>query len=54
MSPKTTRTKVHKNDRGQYQVTIPKGVGDYHDLDGAELEWRRGSATNKIELVIHD
>lgn len=52
--PKTTSTTVSQNSEGQYQVTIPKHLGDYHDLAGKKLEWRQGSATNKMEVVIVD
>jgi hypothetical protein len=52
--PRTTTTTVSQNSEGQYQVTIPKSVGDYHDLAGKKLEWKRGPAKDKILVVIQD
>jgi hypothetical protein len=52
--PRTTTTTVSQNREGQYQVTIPKSVGDYHDLAGKKLEWKRGPAKDKILVVIQD
>lgn len=37
--PKTTTTTVSQNDNGQYQVTIPKALGDALALSGARVEW---------------
>jgi len=37
--PKRTTTTVSQNDNGQYQVTIPKAMGDALDLAGEEVEW---------------
>lgn len=49
MSDSTT---VYRTADGQYKVTIPRSVGEYHDLDGKQLKWKRGSARNKMEVVI--
>lgn len=38
--PKTTTTTVSQNQNGQYQVTIPKALGDALDLDDEAVEWR--------------
>jgi hypothetical protein len=54
LMPRTTTTTVSQNSEGQYQVTIPKSVGDYHDLAGKKLEWKRGPAKDKILVVIQD
>ncbi|MFT4921035.1 MAG: hypothetical protein ACI8XM_000228 [Haloarculaceae archaeon] len=37
--PKTNRTTVSQNEKGQYQVTIPKALGDALDLAGEKVEW---------------
>jgi len=37
--PKKTTTRVSQNSNGQYQVTIPKAMGDALDLDGEDVEW---------------
>lgn len=37
--PKTTTTTVTQNENGQYQVTVPKGLGDAMQLAGAKVEW---------------
>ena len=37
--PKRTTTTVSQNSNGQYQVTIPKAMGDALDLGGEEVEW---------------
>jgi hypothetical protein len=52
--PKTTTTTVSQNANGQYQVTIPKHLGDALELDGKELAWRIGTSTNKLEAEIYD
>lgn len=52
--PETRTTTVNQNSEGQYQVTVPRGLGDFFDLDGKKLEWKAGSASNKMELIIHD
>lgn len=52
--PKTRTTTVSQNDNGQYQVTIPKALGDFFELDGKQVEWKSGSASNKMEVIIHD
>jgi len=49
-----TETTVHQGENGQYKVTVPKDIGDMFGLDGATVEWRRGSARNKLEVVIVD
>ena len=39
----------------QYRVTIPKSMAEFFDLSqGDELEWSAGSASNKMEVTIHD
>lgn len=52
--PKTRSTTVSKNQNGQYQVTIPADLGNFFDLEGKQLEWKSGSANNKMEVIIHD
>lgn len=52
--PQTRTTTVSKNQAGQYQVTVPKALGNFFDLEGKKLEWKSGSATNKMEVIIHD
>lgn len=52
--PKTTKTTVSQNDSGQYQVTIPKHLGDALDLRGKKLSWTIGSSTSRLEAEIHD
>ena len=42
--PKTTKTTVNQGESGQYQVTIPKALGDAMDLDGEKVEWDVHSA----------
>jgi len=37
--PKKTTTTVSQNSNGQYQVTIPKAMGDALDLAGEEVDW---------------
>lgn len=38
----------------QYRVTIPKQMAEFFDLSqGDEIEWSAGSASNKMELTIH-
>ena len=37
--PKTTTTTVTQNENGQYQVTIPKAMGDALELAGAPVKW---------------
>jgi hypothetical protein len=49
-----TKTTVNQGDNGQYKTTIPKDIGDMFELDGKKVEWRRGSARNKLEVVIVD
>lgn len=38
--PKTTTTTVNRNEEGQYQVTVPKVLGDALELDGTQVEWK--------------
>lgn len=47
--PKTTKTTVNQNANGQYQVTVPKALGDALDLDEAEVEWAVESSS-KLSL----
>jgi len=47
--PKKTTTRVSQNSNGQYQVTIPKAMGDALDLAGKEVEWGIESST-KLSL----
>lgn len=43
--PKKTTTTVNQNHNGQYQVTIPKAMGDALELAGEEVEWDIISST---------
>jgi hypothetical protein len=43
--PKTTQTTVHQTATGQYRATIPKLIGDSHDLDGAHVEFHPHAET---------
>lgn len=52
--PETRTTTVSQNDNDQYQVTIPKALGDFFELEGTRLEWKSGSASNKMAVIIHD
>lgn len=52
--PETRTTTVSKNQNGQYQVTIPRDLGNFFALEGKRLEWKSGSAKDKMEVVIHD
>ena len=47
------RTKVSLNSNGQYQTTVPKSIAQFFELEGAELEWKHGSARNKMEVIVH-
>lgn len=47
--PKRTTTKVSQNSNGQYQVTIPKAMGDALELAGHDVEWGIESST-KLSL----
>jgi len=49
-----TKTTVHRGENGQYKTTVPKDIGDMFDLDGKEIEWQRGSARDKLTLVIRE
>lgn len=49
-----TKTTVNQGENGQYKTTVPSDLGDAFDLDGKRLEWRQGSARNKLEVVIVD
>lgn len=48
-----SKTTVSQGSNGQYKVTIPKGVADAMDLDGARLEWKVKSG-NALEVQIVD
>ena len=37
--PKKTTTTVSQNSNGQYQVTIPKAMGDALELAGEDVKW---------------
>lgn len=37
--PNQTTTTVSQNSNGQYQVTIPKAMGDALDLAGENVAW---------------
>lgn len=51
----TTYTGEDGHERTQYRTTIPKQLAETFDMDGAELEWKMGGASNKLEIqVIHD
>lgn len=52
--PKTSKTTVSQNDNGQYQVTIPKHLGDALELDGKKVSWTIGSSTSRLEAEIHE
>jgi len=41
--PKTTKTTVNQNSEGQYQVTIPKAIGDAMGLADEKVEWTQKS-----------
>jgi len=43
-----------RTPEGQYQVTVPRDLGDFFELKGKKLEWKAGSAKNKMEVIIHD
>lgn len=49
-----TETTVNRANNGQYRTTVPKDIGDMFDLDGKSIEWKRGSARDKLEIVIVD
>jgi len=51
--PETTTTTVNQNENGQYQVTIPKSLGDAYNLKGRQVEWGVLSAS-KLEVKIAD
>ena len=38
--PETTTTTVHQNENGQYQVTIPRALGDSLNLAGNQVTWK--------------
>jgi len=52
--PETRKTTVSQSSNGQYKVTVPRDLGEFFDLEGKKLEWKSGSASNKMEIVIHD
>ena len=45
---------MSQNSEGQFQVTVPRDLGEFFDLAGKHLEWKAGSAANKMEVIIHD
>lgn len=49
-----SKTSVNLGENGQYKTTVPKDIGDMFELDGKKFEWKRGSARDKLELVIVD
>jgi hypothetical protein len=55
---KVTKTNYEGSDghkRTQYRTTIPKQIAETFDMDDAELEWKMGGASDKLELrVVHD
>ena len=53
--PKTTKTTVNKNSKGQYQTTIPKPIADAMNLDGAKVEWEiESSKSLKLNVKEED
>ena len=52
--PKTTTTTVSKNESGQYQVTIPKALGDAMDLASAKVDWSVESSQTLEMRVVDD
>ena len=51
--PETTTTTVTQNSHGQYQVTIPKSLGDAFNLKGQKVEWSVESG-KKLEVKVVD
>lgn len=49
--PETTTTTVNRNSEGQYQVTIPKALGDGFNLAGAKVEWKPKSGSSILMKV---
>jgi len=50
--PKTTKTTVNQNQEGQYQVTVPKALGDALGLAGKKVKWRIDSGKAlRMEVV---
>lgn len=55
-----TKTKVTKtnyegsdgHERTQYRTTIPKQIAETFDMEGAELEWNMGGASDKLEVRV--
>jgi len=56
--PKTTVTKTtsESDDREivQYRLTVPKGLAEGHDLEGAELDWTAESANRFVLTRVND
>lgn len=52
--PETTTTTVHQNENGQYQVTIPRALGDSLDLAGEKVEWKVESASSLSFTKVDD
>lgn len=46
-------TTVSLGANGQYKVTVPKGIAEAMDLNGASVEWTIKSGRT-IELTISD
>lgn len=51
--PKTTTTTVSKSSNDQYQVTIPKALGDALDLEGKQVTWDVASG-KALRMEIHE
>lgn len=51
--PETTTTTVTQNEAGQYQVTVPKSLGDAFELKGRQVEWSVLSGS-KLEVKLAD
>lgn len=47
--PKTT---VNQGQNGQYKTTVPKGLAEALDLDGATVEWKvKSGSTLEVSRV---
>lgn len=54
--PKTTVSKTtwedkQGNEREQYRTTVPKGLAEAFDLDGATLEWEVDSGKTLLVRI---
>ena len=49
-----SETTVNQDRNGQFKTTVPKPIGEAFELDGKKLEWKMGSARNKLELEVKD